>query len=389
MKAKKHKAGSDDSQPSKLPRLGDLFCGAGGFSLGAHFAGFHTAFAVDCDPDLTSSFRTNFPSANLLIKDLSNTEPHQLLEEAKIKPRELAGIIGGPPCQGFSIMGHRNAEDPRNNLLVKYFDFVSYASPAFFIMENVPNIMSEKYSGIIEEGLKRVRGTYQIVGPILINANLYGAATRRVRAVIIGYDPTRVNSLVEADIRATEKTTPVTVHHAIHDLPSPEDDKDGDGWHDYITEPEEGDKGNYARRARLAPPIGLSTHIQRDKVGKAVSGLQDTIHAEHIIKRMDALLPGGIDKVSKAKKLTWHDPCIVLRAGTGKERGSHQAVRPIHPAKSRVITIREAARIQGFPDWFQFHETKWHSFRMIGNSVSPYVSHSLLSLLRTRLITAI
>jgi DNA (cytosine-5)-methyltransferase 1 len=388
MKVKQHKTHSDATQPSELPRLGDLFCGAGGFSLGAHLAGFHTAFAVDCDKDLTSSFRTNFPSANLLIKDLSAIGPKQLLEEVKIKPGELAGIIGGPPCQGFSIIGHRDADDPRNGLLAKYFDFVAYASPAFFIMENVPNIMSEQYKAIVESGLARVRDKYTIVGPLLVDASRYGAATKRIRAVVVGYDPTRVNALTEADIKALEVSEIATVHHAIHDLPDPQDDTDGDGWHDYLSTPKSGSEGEYARRARQNPPAGLSTVDYHAKAGKTVSGLQNTVHAPRIVERMDAMTPGGIDKTSKAKKLTWTAPCIVIRAGTGKERGSHQAVRPIHPAKSRVITVREAARIQGFPDWFQFHDTKWHSFRMIGNSVSPYVSQSLLSLLKARLISS-
>lgn len=386
MEATQHKSDSENAGPSELPRLGDLFCGAGGFSLGAHLAGFHTAFAVDCDKDLTSSFNANFPGANLLIKDLGAVKPAELLEEAKIKPGELAGIIGGPPCQGFSIIGHRNAEDPRNGLLAKYFDFVSYASPAFFIMENVPNIMSDQYSSIVEAGLARVKSKYRIVGPLLVDANRYGAATKRIRAVVVGYDPKRVNKITIADIKALEVAEIATVHHAIHDLPDPRDDKDEDGWHDYLNDPEEGPRGEYARRARQVPPSGLSTTDYREKAGKIVSGLQNTVHAPRILKRMEAMLPGGIDKTSKAKKLTWSAPCIVIRAGTGKERGSHQAVRPIHPAKSRVITVREAARIQGFPDWFQFHDTKWHSFRMIGNSVSPYVSEKLLTLLKERLI---
>ena len=386
MKPKQSNSSSTDSQPGELYRLADLFCGAGGFSLGAHFAGFHTAFAVDCDKDLTSLFRTNFPGANLLLKDLGTVSPKELLEEVKIKPGELTGIIGGPPCQGFSIMGHRDATDPRNDLLAKYFDFVAFASPAFFIMENVPNIMSPMYSAIVEAGLARVRKKYTIVGPLLVDASRYGAATKRVRAVIVGYDPKRVSELTVEHIRALEINDPATVHHAIHDLPDPTDDHDGDGWHGYTTQPEMGVKGEYARRARTKPPVGLSTKDHREKAGEQVSGLQNTVHAPKIIERMNAMQPGGVDKTSKAKKLTWTAPCTVIRAGTGKERGSHQAVRPIHPAKSRVITVREAARIQGFPDWFQFHATKWHSFRMIGNSVSPYVSQSLLSLLRARLI---
>src|SRR3546814_16995927 len=83
---------------------------------------------------------------------------------------------------------------------------------------------------------------------------------------------------------------------------------------------------------------------------------------------------GKVEPVSHYPKLAWSGQCPTLRAGTGAEKGSFQAMRPIHPTQPRVITVREGARLQGFPDWFMFHPTKWHSFRMIGNSVSPIVS---------------
>jgi DNA (cytosine-5)-methyltransferase 1 len=96
-----------------------------------------------------------------------------------------------------------------------------------------------------------------------------------------------------------------------------------------------------------------------------------------VIHRFSKVNPGEIDKISRAPRLKLDGFCPTLRAGTGRDRGSYQAVRPIHPNQHRVITPREAARLQGFPDWFQFHETKWHSFRQIGNSVSPIVSEYL------------
>lgn len=91
-----------------------------------------------------------------------------------------------------------------------------------------------------------------------------------------------------------------------------------------------------------------------------------------------ALLPGKKDAISKAVRLAADGFCPTLRAGTNREKGSYQAVRPIHHILPRVITPREAARLQGFPDWFVFHRTKWHSFRQIGNSVSPIVAEFLL-----------
>ncbi|HFX4291534.1 TPA: DNA cytosine methyltransferase, partial [Escherichia coli] len=94
--------------------------------------------------------------------------------------------------------------------------------------------------------------------------------------------------------------------------------------------------------------------------------------------RYSSILPGMVDPVSKSKCLLWDGLCPTLRAGTGSDKGSHQAVRPLHPEEGRVITVREAARLQGFPDWFVFHHTKWHSFRMIGNSVSPLMSKHIM-----------
>jgi DNA (cytosine-5)-methyltransferase 1 len=104
-----------------------------------------------------------------------------------------------------------------------------------------------------------------------------------------------------------------------------------------------------------------------------------------VAKRYANVKQGASDKISKSKKLDPTGFCPTLRAGTGKDKGSYQAVRPIHPTKNRVITPREAARLQGFPDWFVFHKTKWHSFRQIGNSVSPIVAERLLNVIREKI----
>lgn len=109
-----------------------------------------------------------------------------------------------------------------------------------------------------------------------------------------------------------------------------------------------------------------------------VSGFLGTIHTDEIINRYKKLSFGETDKISRSQRLNPNGFCPTLRAGTGSDKGSYQAVRPIHPTQARVITPREAARLQGFPDWFRFHPTKWHSFRQIGNSVSPLVAEAML-----------
>ena len=154
-------------------------------------------------------------------------------------------------------------------------------------------------------------------------------------------------------------------------------DKANYGWAQYRTDD---NLSAYATAMRHEAPEGLGwdkalTYL---RLGQT-SGHFDTTHTEVVRKRYAGLVQGTIDKVSRAKKLTWEGLCPTLRAGTGSDKGSHQAVRPIHPDLGRAITVREAARLQGFPDWFCFHPTKWHSFRMIGNSVSPIVSKKILA----------
>lgn len=131
--------------------------------------------------------------------------------------------------------------------------------------------------------------------------------------------------------------------------------------------------------------IGDEKSIERLLKNNEVSGCFGTRHSEAIALRYQTLIPGQQDKISKSVKLREDGYCPTLRAGTDSSKGSYQAVRPIHPTQARVITPREAARLQGFPDWFQFHETKWHSFRQIGNSVCPIAAEKVLTAIKATL----
>ncbi len=135
----------------------------------------------------------------------------------------------------------------------------------------------------------------------------------------------------------------------------------------------------FAKRSRVRPEHGLGSQDSRNRIASGlVNGVQTTRHTLAVIERFKSVRPGRTDNVSRCARLDWDAAAPTLRAGTGPDRGSFQSVRPIHPVRPRVITVREAARLQGFPDWFDFHETKWHSFRMIGNSVSPIMAETLL-----------
>jgi len=110
------------------------------------------------------------------------------------------------------------------------------------------------------------------------------------------------------------------------------------------------------------------------------------VHSCEVRARYASIVAGDVDAKSKSKRLKLNGFCHTIRAGTGRDHGSFQAVRPIHPTEDRVITPREAARLQSFPDWFQFYPTKWHSFRQIGNSVCPILAEKILKLIYDAII---
>jgi DNA (cytosine-5)-methyltransferase 1 len=370
------------------PKVIDLFAGAGGFSLGAHLAGFSPKLAIEIDSDLGYSRFVNFPGSQTVFGDITEIEPRDALRIANLAPTEVTGVIGGPPCQGFSEMGKRDPEDERNALVGRFFDYVIQIEPRFFVMENVPGILHPDLRSYLDNGLDRVAGRYEILGPVILDAKEFGAATTRERVVVLGYRPQYVNRITEAELSAA-RLGPATVEDAILDIPSPksaERDAAGNSWGRY--NPEFKRLSSYARKARRSPPRGLGSKESRAALRDArVSGIQPTYHTPEVISRFAALKQGEVDPISKYPRLRWNGISTTLRAGTGRDRGSFQAARPIHPEQNRVITVREAARLQGFPDWFQFHPTIWHSFRMIGNSVSPYFAEAILAILRRKLET--
>jgi DNA (cytosine-5)-methyltransferase 1 len=363
----------------------DLFSGCGGFSLGAELAGFHSLVAIDIDPTLQSAYRRNFPGTKAVQADVSDID--ESCWRRLIGKGRPTGLIGGPPCQGFSWIGRRRRNDPRNHLLEAFYKQVALLRPKFFVMENVVGLLDGDHVGILENALRLVPSRYRILDPFVVNAAHFGAATTRRRVVVIGYDPTEVDPL-SVDLMQPKKPKHLaTVREAISDLPSPIDDNKDTFNFQWAKYPPRARKhlSAYARLLRRGPGNGLGWRegLDMHKAG-FISGVVATQHSKKLARRY-ALVPGGKhDPIGKSYKLEWDGQCPTLRAGTGLDKGAFQAVRPLHPGKGRVITVREAARLQGFPDWFVFHPTKWHSFRMIGNSISPAVSHGLLARIAER-----
>lgn len=337
----------------------DLFCGAGGFSTGAHAAGFDVVRAIDLDPILTSSFSTNFPKVSLSLTDIAALSASDLIAEVGT---QIDGLIGGPPCQGFSLIGKRDVADPRRELVDHFFRLVASVLPRFFVMENVVGIMQGDAAEVLKSAMSRIPTCYTVLGPTVFNASEFGGATNRSRCFVIGVMKEFADLPVIEKIRSDNCPT---VRDAIADLSVSREigiDQYGFDVHELRAFDQVSD---YAR--------ALRSKDQR------FTGNRRTVHSDTVAKRFGEVEQGKSDPVGRHHRLSWSGLCPTLRAGTGADKGSYQSVRPLHPDEPRVITVREAARLQGFSDAHRFHPTIWHSFRMIGNSVSPPVATAVMN----------
>lgn len=364
------------------PKVIDLFSGAGGLSLGAARAGFEVLGAVDSDPRVLGVHAKNFPGTSHSNTDVSELTGASLVRLFNLPNERLTGIIGGPPCQGFSNMGRRDVNDARNQLFTQFFRVVNEAQPAFFLAENVLGILHKQYAEMRESALAQLSSDYVVLDPIKICAADYGVPTSRTRVFFFGYLPDRMEKLSSGSFDPPSELEPVLVSDALEGLPvyvDPKWQKEEDGWR--LSESH--GNGYFSVRLREHIPSGVGDAVALGRLAneRLSSGTLGTCHSKEVAKRYAALEQGERDKVSKAQRLDPRGFCPTLRAGTGPDRGSYQAVRPIHPFAPRVITPREGARLQGFPDWFTFSPSKWHSFRQIGNSVSPIVSERVLAVI--------
>ena len=349
----------------KAVRIVDLFSGCGGFSLGAHQAGLSVVAAFDNDPILVSSYPMNFPETKVYSRDVAELKG----EDLRAKLGKIHGVVGGPPCQGFSAIGKRIVGDPRRRLLQEFFRVIKEVSPTFFVMENVGGLAYADARGELDASLGLVCDKFDCLGPVTLNAADFGAATERSRLFVVGTHKDRCDAVTLVDLNR-EWRRRGTVMSAISDMEGAVFRGDRVGFD--VWELADGDGAcEYAQALRAAD--------------KCFTGHRLTKHCLRVVRRFSEIRQGGLDKVGRHRRLSWTGQCPALRAGTGPDRGSYQSVRPIHPEHDRVITVREAARLQGFPDSHLFHPTVWHSFRMIGNSVSPFVARAIFKVLAGRL----
>ncbi|MGX5691747.1 DNA cytosine methyltransferase [Dermacoccus abyssi] len=365
----------------RRPLAVDLFAGAGGLSLGLEQAGYDIAASVEYDPIHAAVHEFNFPYGKTFAADVSKITGAQIREESEIGDREIHLVAGGPPCQGISMIGRRAIDDPRNALLKEFVRVVLELQPRYFLMENVAGLMVGKHRQLLDEVVEMFEesGAYDVLTPVkVLQAADYGTPQSRRRMILLGarkgvslpaypeatHTPRTIKGLLP---KAGKLPLGASVLEALGDLPDA--DQYDELLHDDNVEGVVYSKASeYAARLRGTKPDPTDFSRPRPHVDALTSSAR-TVHTKKSIDRFRAADPGTTESVSRFLRLHPDGLCNTLRAGTASDRGAYTAPRPIHPVYPRVITVREAARLHGYPDWFRFHVTKWNGFREIGNSV--------------------
>ncbi len=347
-------------------------------SLGLEAAGFDIAASVEIDPIHSLVHHYNFPYGATICKDISQLSSQKILDEIESKgfSSNIDVLAGSPPCQGYSYMGRRAVEDPRNKLVFEFSRIVSEIRPKYFIFENVPGLSSGKHQKFLDELIENFEeNNYSIVKPIkILDASLYGAPQKRKRLILIGYRNDVPKPSYPSTTHSDNQTLlPLTtVSSAISDLSK----IPVFIGHDYGISADQLDYSGF-RTSFDVQPKGEYFLCHKRSHNKIVWGHRGSKHTEKSIQRFANTIPGKLDKVSRFLKLSSSGVSNTLRAGTASNKGAFTAPRPIHYEMPRCISIREAARLHTFPDWFQFHRTIWHGFREIGNAVIPLLGKSL------------
>lgn len=350
----------------------DLFAGAGGFSLGFEWAGFDIAAAIEIDPIHCATHEFNFPSCTAICRNVKNIRGEDIRRQAGICNEEIAVVFGGAPCQGFSLIGKRALEDPRNALVSHFVRLVVELQPFFFAFENVKGLTVGRQRRVLDEMVEAFQqGGYRVLLPYkVLNAADYGVPQERHRLFLLG---ARLDRSLPYYPEPRKKR--VTVEEAIGDLPDANDfpeliERD---W----TETPYGKPSAYASRLRCFAGDPENFGYQRIFERSLLTSSLRTAHTKLSRTRFAATEFGKTEPVSRFYKLDPGGVCNTLRAGTASDQGAFTSARPIHPYTPRCITNREAARLHSYPDWFRFHVTKWHGFRQIGNSVPPLLARAV------------
>lgn len=336
----------------------DLFAGVGGLSLGFDMAGFKVILANEYDESIAEAYKQNHPNVKMIVADIRDLPVEATFSEYRGK---VSVVIGGPPCQGFSQKGQRKTINDERNFLFKYFvAVVDYLRPQYFVMENVPNLLTAENGYFKKEVVDLFRTMGYSLSCDTLNAADFGVPQNRRRAVIIG----RLGDKAVPMPLPIQKS--VTIWDAISDLAF-HNSGEGSESSEYKNEPQ----SEYQRRLREGSKV-LYNH-------------KSTAHSALALERLRMIPPNSGKEVLPEEHLTKS-----IYSGTWTRMGKDEISVTIttrfdtpssgkftHPFLHRAITVREAARIQSFPDTFRFTGTKGSQMKQVGNAVPPLLAEAI------------
>lgn len=350
----------------------DLFCGVGGLSYGfTHNDAFEIVAANDVLPNMAKAYSLNHPSVKVYAEDIKDFNAQKVKKDLGIKAGEVDIIVGGPPCQAYSTVGKRLIDDPRGKLFQEYYRVLNEFNPRLFLFENVKGLLSMQGGELLEIIVSLFESLGYKVQFKVLNAADFGAPQLRERVVMIGSklnsefqyperthkNPKEKKSLFEENLKPY-----LTLEEAISDLPFI---KTGEESFKYATEP----KNNFQKLMRQDYSEKLMDHNapkNNEKLVKIMELLPDGGTPED--------LPENLRPTSGFKntycRLWWERPAPTITRNLSTPSSS----RCIHPKAPRPLTTREGARIQCFPDSYQFYGSRSDRNLQIGNAVPTFLS---------------
>jgi DNA (cytosine-5)-methyltransferase 1 len=419
----------------------DLFAGAGGMSEGFKQAGFNTLFANDHEKPAVATFRRNHSDADTSSDDIESLDADAIRVRFGLDKGALDVLVGGPPCQGFSTYGKRDEEDTRNQLYMHFIRFLEAFQPKAFVIENVTGILSMSEGQVVQDITRRIRAQGYGCSVWTLDAREYGVPQRRRRVFITGMAyggelalPQPTHSLKAANSKANDLfgdclPAPLTVHDAISDLPAITlKPRETHQTLDYVSFPET----NY-QRAMRGSSTALTHHSSKQMLGirrlrlallhpgdygtRIDERLAETGLPEDVIDRMlggeglrdmnecrkqdrekelalRTMLSSGrtsLEEIksfmdsqgfaNKYRRLQWEEPSHTLVAHMARDCSDF-----VHPLIDRFISVREAARLQSFPDSYYFEDSQFCQLRQIGNAVPPLLAKAVAGSVKAGII---
>ena len=354
-------------------------------SLGFEQAGFDIVAAVEIDPVHAAVHEFNFPECMTIpisVRDLTGAE---IRKRANLGRRKVGIVFGGAPCQGFSLIGQRALDDPRNSLVKDFARIVHELRADYFVFENVKGLTVGKQKRFLQEIVEEFEAYgYDVLSPWkVLNAHHYGVPQDRNRLFLMGCRRGAKLPVYPEPISRPAGGKGIegidagpSCADALGDLPDAEKFEDLKTT-DAVRRCVYGEPSDYAKELRCLTNDAWHYGYPRAWNPDVLTSSRRTEHTEISRLRFSETEPGSVEPISRFFKLSGDGVSNTLRAGTDAARGAFTSPRPIHYQYPRCVTVREMARLHGFPDWFRFHGTKWHGARQIGNSVPPPLARAV------------